>query len=147
MNVLREETSPGVKGLVRVHFARSAVAIKKRAETLFRMNRGPVIHVVKDRVQLRHPSCALRCPLPVTTTMPDAGDNDSMKANILDLVTLLATPLASISPPSVSVMQAGYLGPAEPRRIGQLTRAEVARSRPVSQAARPESARARNDLQ
>jgi len=30
--------------------------------------------------------------LPVRTAMPDAGDNDSMKANILDLVTLLATP-------------------------------------------------------
>jgi len=28
--------------------------------------------------------------------MPDAGDNDSIKANILDLVTLLTTLLASI---------------------------------------------------
>jgi len=31
--------------------------------------------------------------------MPDAGDNDSIKADILDLVTLLATLLASICPP------------------------------------------------
>jgi hypothetical protein len=28
--------------------------------------------------------------------MPDAGDNHSIKANILDLVTLLTTRLASI---------------------------------------------------
>jgi hypothetical protein len=50
--------------------------------------------------------------------MPDAGDNDSIKANILDLVTLLATPAGlNLSARPVSAMLTGQLGSVGPRRI------------------------------
>jgi hypothetical protein len=79
--------------------------------------------------------------------MPDAGDNHSIKANILDLVTLLTTRLAlNFVRPPVSVMQTGHLGPVEPLRIGELTRQEVTRSRPIGYASSrlPQPARHRS---
>jgi hypothetical protein len=47
------------------------------------------------------------CSLSVRTTVPNASDNDSIKANILDLVMLLAMPAGRnfIEPP-VSAMPA-----------------------------------------
>jgi hypothetical protein len=70
----------------------------------------------------------------------DAGDNDSMKENILDLVMLLATWLASICPPTGFSDADRPSRASEPLRIGQSTRLEVTRSRPMSQTARPENA-------
>ena len=58
VKVLSEEAGPGFERLVRVSFAWHAVAIKKHAETLVRINRSPVTQVVEDRVQLRPPLCA-----------------------------------------------------------------------------------------
>ena len=52
MNILAEEARPCFERLIRVGFARLAVTIEKHTETLFRLNRCPVTHVVEDRVQL-----------------------------------------------------------------------------------------------
>jgi hypothetical protein len=64
--------------LICVRFAWLSVAIKKRTETRFGMNRCPVTHAVKDRVQL--------LPYrPVRTAMPDARRYLLYKLNSPDL--------------------------------------------------------------
>lgn len=64
VNVFREETGPGCEGLICVRFARIAVAIKKNTETLVRISRGPVIHVIKNRIQRATLLATKGCCLP-----------------------------------------------------------------------------------
>ena len=60
-------------------FAWLAVAIKERTETLFRLNRCPVIHVVENRVQLCTFLAQQVRSLPVRGEMSDADGNNSIK--------------------------------------------------------------------